>query len=153
MTRKKTGGRQKGSLNKTTIERRMRALKVLTGHIEMPDQGSELAVDVLNRMMRLAEGAASVFRPVTTQEQAAGKAPNPEGDWQKFGEWYDRTVAAARSLASYQSPTLRAIQIAPPPLVSEGDARKVITLRVFDGGRLTEPLKGAEDQDQQTKAS
>lgn len=100
------GGRQRGTLNKATLEK----LAVAAQTIDSARRGeTELAKDVLERMMKLAEGAAGVNRPVTAADVAAGRQQNPEGSWERFGEWFDRTVYCAKELAKYQSPTFKAI--------------------------------------------
>ena len=38
------------------------------------------------------------------------------GDWPLFGEWFDRWVYAAKSLADFQSPKYKAIAVAMAPM-------------------------------------
>lgn len=136
--RKKTGGRLKGSKNKTTLEREAAAaVDAARG------QQRELAKDVLERLMKVAEGATSLNKPTTQAELARGVAANPDGDWERFGAWFDRTAYCAKELAKYQSPQIKAVDApAPPPDPGqlERDGRRVFHLRVFEGGRpLEEP--------------
>lgn len=131
----KTGGKIKGSKNKTTIERELKAAGVIDAARK---EGRELATSVLERLMKIAEGATGVNRPVTDKEIAEGKARNPDGDWGRFGEWFDRTAYCAKELAKYQSPQIRAVDApAPPPDPQDVDrqSRKRFGLRVFEGGR------------------
>lgn len=108
-----------GSRNKRTIEKEIQAAREID---RARENGEELAKDVLNRLMKLAEGAASLHRPQT----ADGKVVENTGDWEKFGAWFDRTVYCARELAKYQSPTFRAHMIsAPPPLPAAPDPKTI----------------------------
>lgn len=101
--------RPKGSKNKATIERE---LKLAIEIDKARKDGRELAVDVLERMMKLAEGAAGQHKPPSAAEISAGAAAL--GDWDKFGEWFDRIAWCAKELAKYQSPQLRAIAVTMP---------------------------------------
>lgn len=101
-------GRKPGTPNKATTERLLRAAQ----EIDSARRGEkELAKDVLERMMKLAEGAAGVNRPTTQSDINEGKQTNPDGDWNRFGEWFDRTAYCAKELAKYQSPTFKAIAV------------------------------------------
>jgi hypothetical protein len=97
------GGRPKGLKNRATIEREINAAQVID---RARKEGRDLAVTVLERLMNVAEKIA-----VETRPQAAGGAPNKNGDWDRFGEWFDRTAYCAEKLANYQSPKLRAVQV------------------------------------------
>lgn len=122
----KTGGKVKGSKNKATIERETAA------EIDRArQQNRELAKDVLERLMRIAEGAASLHKPPTGAEIAKamdrGQQP-PTGDWGLFGEWFDRAVFCAKSLAPFQSPTFKAIAVmAPAPLEPREPVEATVT--------------------------
>jgi hypothetical protein len=108
------GGKQKGTKNKATIERELRAAQAQAVIEGARPEDRELAVDVLERMMKIAEGAASIHKPpAPSQLKAAQEAGQTieKGDWAKFGEWFDRTVHTAHRLASFQSPTFRAIAV------------------------------------------
>lgn len=131
-------GRPKGSPNKATIERRL-AAEIDVARRANERGVKELGVDVLERMMRLAEGAASLHRPPTpeqvrgaqAQEDAAAAREKREprkifaGNWDLFGAWFDRTVFCAKEMAKYQSPTYKAIAVMTPPpapaLPAKGD--------------------------------
>jgi hypothetical protein len=135
------GGRAKGTKNRTTVERELIAAEVARRQTSRArEQGHELAVEVMERYMREFEDGAAHFRPVAEEEVAAGKKPNPNGDWAKYGEWAERVVACAKELAKYQSPQLRAIAIAPAPQPDD-DKPKRFTLTVFESGKaLPAPL-------------
>jgi hypothetical protein len=52
------------------------------------------------------------------------------GDVAGFERWARLACATAKDLAPYQSPTYRAVVIAPPP--DKGDDVRVIDLKIFD---------------------
>ena len=124
-------GRRFGSKNKTTRERELKAQAEAQRLIDAARDGKiELAKDVLERAMKVAEGATSLHRPPPPQEtmnlQAAENALAAQehrkprklylGDWPLFGEWFDRWVYAAKSLADFQSPKYKAIAVAMAPM-------------------------------------
>jgi len=89
-------GRPKGIPNKATIEKAMIAGQI-AARAEM--QGRKLAKEVLDEFMHLfAEMAASA---------------REGGDETRFEKWARLAVQCAKDLAAYQSPTLRAIMVAP----------------------------------------
>lgn len=144
-------GRPKGSKNKRTIERETRAAQLAAETMENAIQRRKspsdyiLGVDVLMKFTQIFEGAAAHFQPALDRGPDGRTYERPGvGDWGKFGEWADRAVTAAKELAKYQSPTLKAVMVAaPPPEISQDEDRKRITLRVFDGGKVVQPmLKG-----------
>lgn len=116
------GGRKKGVPNKATIEARERAARELDAAKAGEKQ---IGKDVIEEMMFIAKGATASFQPVSEEQaqraQAAGQTNvKPRaGDMEKFGQWWDRTVFAAKELAKYQSPTFRAIMVS-----TAGDAPK-----------------------------
>jgi hypothetical protein len=136
------GGRQRGTKNKATVEREINAAAVID---RARREGRELAVDVLEKLMKVAEGAAAINRPT---EQKKYK----DGDWKLFAEWFDRTAFCAKALAPFQSPTFKAVavdvrsttpapmqQLSPPPLQIEGptDQNSSVKcyLRAIKGGK------------------
>jgi hypothetical protein len=157
------GGRQRGTKNKATIERELQAAhQVAAAH----GAGREMATAVLERLMmdldkyrELAEGAAAVHRPPKPDEIAAAQAMENAkaleekreprtlyaGNWELFGQWFDRTVSTARDaamcakeLANYQAPKIKSVDApAPPPDPRdlEQKSRKRFGLRVFEGGK------------------
>jgi len=138
-------GRRHGGKNRATIERELKAVAE-TGNL----QGRELAKDVLDRMMKLAEGAAGFHQPPSPSEIQAAQAEGrqiPTGDWDRFGQWFDRIAYCAKELAKYQSPQIKAVDApAPPPDPKdlEQKSRKRFGLRVFEGGKpLLPPSEAA----------
>jgi hypothetical protein len=137
--RREGAGRKKGTKNRATVEREINAAAAID---RARREGRELAVDALERFMKIAEGAAGVNKPTTQAEMAAGAQPNPDGDWPRFGEWFDRMVYCAKELAKYQSPQIRAVDLpAPPPDPTKQAEGSVVRfkLRVFEGGRSLNP--------------
>ncbi len=122
------GGRHKGVPNRATIEKAKVAELALA---EAKAQGRKLAKDVLEDFMHLFAGMAAHYQPIPEgQAVPPGRAPH-EG---KFGEYSRLAVDCAHKLAPYQSPTFRAIVIAPPP-EDRGEDRKRFTLTIFEGGK------------------
>jgi hypothetical protein len=117
---RKTGGRAKGTPNKATLEREEEAARALD---RSRATGRPLAKDRLDELLDVALGAMQRHQPVTRdmvqRARAAGNTAVKEskGDWGGFGDWWDRAAFAAKALAPYQSPQLKAIamQMAPPP--------------------------------------
>jgi hypothetical protein len=153
------GGRQKGTKNRTTIQRELQAAHEVA---RAQGIGHEFATAVLERMMgelerfkNIAEGAAGLHRPPSEDElKAAGEAglQIAKGDWGLFGQWFDRAVTAtkevaacAKDLASYQAPKIKAVDApAPPPDPRDVEAksRRRFGLRVFEGGKPLLPASG-----------
>jgi hypothetical protein len=107
-------GRKKGSRNKRSVgiaERMVEAASTGSAVLQLP--GKKLARDVL-------EG----FMPKFTD--MAEKETNPV----KFERYARFAVYCAQSLAPYQSPTLRAVMVAPQP--EKNDSTTTITLKIFD---------------------
>ena len=134
-------GRKAGTKNRATVEREINAAAVID---RARKEGRQLAVDVLEKLMNLAEGAAAENRPTTEKEMTAGASQNPDGDWTRFGEWFDRTAYCAKELAKYQSPQIKAIeQPAPAPDLNapRDQPRRRFGLRVFEGGKPLTPAQ------------
>ena len=124
------GGRPKGSKGKATMERELNAAQVID---RARKEGRDLAVTVLERLMNIADDVTGLNRP--TQ---AGDKENPDGDWDRFGAWFDRAAFCARALAKYQSPQIKAMDApsAPPDALDlERDGAIVFRLRIFEDGK------------------
>jgi len=102
---RKTGGRRRGTPNKTTVEKALlAALAAAEG------TGKKLAKEVIEDfMLRYAEMAAHV------QPAPPGAPPNPHADEDKFWSWPEAAIDCAVKLAPYQSPTFKAVTVVPPP--------------------------------------
>jgi|GEM_PF-4672607 len=93
-------------------------------------EGKPLARDVLEKFMLLFASLASRFQPGSVKE------PNRHADDALFRLWSGRAVDCAKALAPYQSATMRAIAVAPPPQSEQITTRR-FTLRIFDKGLTT----------------
>jgi len=109
------GGRQKGALNHATIERILNVTKNID---EARRTGRELAVDVLERAMKLAEEVVILHKA--------------NADWSTFGDWFDRWVYCARALSKFQTPELRAILISPAETTKTVEDTRSIELSIFE---------------------
>jgi hypothetical protein len=71
------------------------------------------------------------------------------GDAAGFERWARLACATAKDLAPYQSPTFRAVVIAPPP-DKPGDDVRVINLKIFDhtGTAVELTSRSAQDANQ-----
>lgn len=148
---KKTGGRAKGTPNKATIERELEAARALDKSRAL---GRPLARDRLDELLDVALGAMQRHQPVTKEmvdrARAAGNANVKEskGDWDGFGDWWDRAAFAAKALAPYQSATYKAIAVQMAPIaeparapadnvrqIDDSNAVSRVYLRVMKGGK------------------
>lgn len=99
----KTGGRQKGSLNKSTIERLQSAERTVQ---QAKASGKKLAFEVLEDFMLLATGIAAAHQPLPPG------APPREGhraDEEKFWRAAEFARQCARDLIDFQTPRLKAV--------------------------------------------
>ena len=123
-------GRKKGSRNKRGIgiaERMLQAGAASTGSAAPQLPAKKLAREVLES-----------FMPKLTD--MAEKETNPA----KFERYARFAVYCAQSLAPYQSPTLRAVMVAPQPEKRD----TIITLKIFDhdGNELKDSSSGLSDR-------
>jgi hypothetical protein len=112
------GGRQKGTPNRKTLERRLITERML----EHPSAGVEsgkLGRDVLAQYMCTFDELAEQYR----------KTNEP-----KFRQYAELAVACAKALAPYQSPTYRAIVVSSPRQEGNG-------AREFSGEELARELE------------
>lgn len=142
------GGRQKGTPNRGTIEAKALRARGREAEAEMTVEerqqarnleGAPLAKEVLENLMMVFLTRARFYDP------AAGRQP----DEAQFEKWALHTVAAAKECAKYQSPTFRAIALAPPPPES-GSGTKRFTLAIFDNhneGREIVAIADAAEED------
>jgi hypothetical protein len=70
-------------------------------------------------------------------------APSPNEDEEKALKYFRLTLQAAKALAPYQSPKIRAIRLAPAP--EQQKDLPPLTLRLFDERRHVGPKRGNED--------
>lgn len=121
---RKTGGKQKGTLNKATQVRMMveeslqtpagrealaRAMQQLTA----PPTGQKKAVEVLREMMMLSAALVSLHQPKRDQATGTVTVENHE----KLQAYLGIAVRAAAEVAKYESPTFKAVAVQEvPPL-------------------------------------
>jgi hypothetical protein len=108
------GGRQKGTPNRATVERAAIAARIAD---EANMRGQKLGKEYLAKY-------AGLFDEMADERRLAGDAAG-------FERWARLCCATAKDLAPYQSPTYRAVVIAPPP-DKPGDDVRVIDLKIFD---------------------
>ena len=108
------GGRKPGIKNKLTIEREALAAQAIIDGAKKHG-APVIGKDVLERLVRVAEQAVYLHQPTTEAEKLKGVQPNPDGDWERFGDWFDRTAFVAKELAKYQSPTFKAVMVSTSP--------------------------------------
>src|SRR5262245_61250470 len=126
------GGRKKGTPNKATLEKALIAERDLT---EAKAHRRPLGKEVLEHYMH-------IFAEIADSERAAVLAENPENSPEheaRFERFARYAVDCAHKLAPYQSPTFRAVVVAPSP--SQDQVQKVtrFTLRIFEPKRSDEP--------------
>jgi hypothetical protein len=129
--RRPGAGRKRGSKSQATIERALLAERIKA---EAEMRGERLAKEVLNDLMKLFVALTEVCQP---DLQAPGFDISTWIDSAEavhFEKWALLARDTARDLAKYQSPTFRAVVIAPPP-PTQGQVTKTFTLRVFDNHR------------------
>lgn len=121
------GGREKGSKNKSTIEKELLAAEIASRTaMHAHETGDKLAKDALNEAMKLAGGMAAHYQPAPPQ-----MPPNPTANLAEFKYWMERFTIIAKWLAPYQSPMLKSIEVyqaPPPPPRVPGDDAKVIDI-------------------------
>mgnify|MGYP000735891981 CR=1 FL=1 len=125
----KTGGRQKNTPNKATVERAVVAERIVR---ETEMSGRKLGKEVLADFMDVFAALATYHQPLPDgMTVPQGRKP----DEAKFEKYARLAIQAAKDLAPYQSPTFRAIQIAAPPPEKGKRTEKRFTLKVFDSNR------------------
>jgi hypothetical protein len=111
------GGRQRGTPNKTTMERLLRAERETA---VAQAEGRKLAKEVLDDFMVLFAGMAAHHQPMPRGQAAP---PGRQPDEAKFEKYARLAIATAADLAPYQSPTFKAIAVMAPqiPALGGGD--------------------------------
>jgi len=78
--------------------------------------------------MEIFIGATAYFQPSLKPD-----APQVEqSQWDQFEKWARLAMECASKLAPYQSPTFRAIVVAPAPDTNKAEQRKRFTLTIFE---------------------
>lgn len=127
------GGREAGTPNKVITQALIRAEQQL---LRAKAEDRSLAVDILDEFMHRFARAARARQPRLDEDR---KDTNPLGNQEDYEKYARLAVDTAAQLAKYQSPTFRAITVAPPPPAPKnGPERKRFSLTIFDtSGRKT----------------
>jgi hypothetical protein len=123
-------GRPRGP-SKATIEKALIAERTVS---EAKAARKKLAKEVLDDFMLRFTEIAAYF-----QIAPPGAPPNPQADEGKFWKYAQAAVDCAHKLAPYQSPTFRAVVVAPSPDPNQSQKVMRIKLRIFehDGREVT----------------
>jgi hypothetical protein len=124
---RKTGGRHRGTPNKATIEKALIAARTVAG---AKLAAKKLAKEVLEDFMLLFAGMAAHHQPTPP-----GHPQNPHESKTEFLRYAGMAIDCAHKLAPYQSPTFRAVMVAPAPDANAPEKRKRFTLTIFQGGK------------------
>jgi hypothetical protein len=127
----KTGGRQKGSLNKRTIARLQEASNNVG---EIKRQGQRKAVEVLNDLMHIAVSFAGRHQQRLLKQEQAGQ-PYDATDYERFMQGMQMAGVFARELAPFQDPkfsTLKVTMPAPEPIIPGDGAKDMGKVHVID---------------------
>lgn len=137
---KKFGGRVKGTKNLETIKKERVAAEIAARTIaDARIHDKPLAKEVLDTFMHLFAGMAAKHQPLPDGSVIpSNRKPNPV----QFEKWARLAVETATKLAPYQSPTFKAIMIAPPPDPGSNDKRRQFTLTIFEGGKPPRVVNG-----------
>jgi hypothetical protein len=139
------GGRQKGSLNRATIERLEQAkiiqqIEDQACHLGASDtqvgapttSKRKLAREELEDLLPIIKGGVAHFQPTPAGALAQGVPENKDGDWPTFKSWLQFYADTLLRLAEFQSPRFKAIAVAmgttPTAPPQPGDGAKVISL-------------------------
>ncbi len=103
--------RPRGSLNKTTIEKREVAAQIAARTMaDARYQGRKLAKEHLSDFLELFRGMMATYQPNNPREQDENKR-NPTPDEEKFRYYANMAMTAALGLAPYESPKFAAYKI------------------------------------------
>lgn len=126
------GGRAKNTLNKATVERALIAEQEIE---KAKASGRKLAKEYMQDFLPILAGMAAYYQPtfpgMTTQ--------NRNGNAAEFERWLRPTMEMMKMLASFESPTFRAIVVAPPPPQNKGARITQFTLTIFDEDHGQQP--------------
>jgi hypothetical protein len=128
------GGRAVGTQNRATREREILAQRIADEQNMKAAAGQmrKLGKETLEEFMIMFGGLAAAFQPAgqSREQLDAWASSKKEAMFEKYATL---SVMAAQYLARYQSPTFRAVVIAPPPDPNKGSTRKKFTIGIFDG--------------------
>lgn len=94
-------------------------------------RGRKLAKERLEDLLEIATGMAGYYqRPLNPNAP-----PNPNANQAEFEKWFRLAMQCSALAAPYQSPTFRAIVVAPAPDTNQPEQRRRFTLSIFDNPR------------------
>jgi hypothetical protein len=132
--KRSNAGRKPGIPNRATIERALIAEQVMA---RATMEAKPLGKEPLDAFMTEFTAMAEHYRPALP-----GQPANPNEDEGRYLKFARLAVDAATRLVPYQSPTFRAVVVAPAPESNETKSRR-FTLRIFDrdhGGDRADPI-------------
>lgn len=150
-------GRPSGP-NKATLERmeRVRLLEQVAQAAGLAPDAAEKVAAVIDRRKAHAreemEEAVPILKSIVahfsqnTIALAQQGATPAKADWDTLKAWFEFYVDLLHKLAPYQSPTFRAIVVAPPPPEHKGEKFTRFGLKVFEGGRSITPAPAPAPQ-------
>jgi hypothetical protein len=107
----------------------------------------KLAKERLEDLLELFVGAAAYYQPAALGGQTRPAVGQKE-DWEQFARWGKLAMDCAKEAAKYQSPTFRAIVVAPAPDANADSNRRMkFTLTIFEGGRSARDPDSIRDPD------
>jgi hypothetical protein len=102
------GGRQKGTPNRATVQKQLMAARIAECTVaDARSTGKKLAKEVLEDFMLHFADMAEQYQPAHPDAEQQ----NSYADEGKFNKYAALAVECARSLAPYQSPTFKAVEI------------------------------------------
>lgn len=135
------GGRAVGTKNRGEIEKAIRAERVIAN---AKANGRKLSVEHMQDFIGVLAGMAGYYQPTFP-----GMAhQNPNGNDKEFERWFRHFLDLAKSLAPFESATMRSIMVAPAPAMNDPDRKKQFTLTIFENGKppmqIAPPMKKSE---------
>jgi hypothetical protein len=141
------GGRQKGTLNRATIEKRemaaREAAQKLHRNMVAGKVSNQLAKEVLEEWMVLFRDLAAAYQPTAPAVEAANpEKKNRHANDAKFEKYATLSMLAASKLIAYQSPTMKAIGITAHQINMSGDPNEDQAIRYPTPAEVRARLKG-----------
>lgn len=105
------GGRQKGTVNKRTLEKRVIEAEIARRTLaDAKAEGRKLAKEVLEELMHVFLEAAMMFKPAFRK---LAKGQKSDANEERFQIYSRLTKECATALAPFQSPTFKAVAVTP----------------------------------------
>lgn len=105
----KSGGKQKGTKNKATLERERHALEILQGKSLAPLR--TLAKDQLAELVPVVKGMVAQFQMAAMNAGLPGSKDWKPELWKELRDWIKTYAAVADLAADFESPRFRAIAV------------------------------------------